>query len=632
MHAHSIERGDARAFVAYEKAAESDELVIPENLAELSDDDLSALSGKAMDAFQAIYDAGEADGFSDDGLTQLSSLTEALEALGAETEKRETARAERAEKAAELAAKVAPKKKDDAPADSGDDSGDDQGDDSGDSSGDDSSDGEDDDKKKEDSAAAEVGEEMAAEDTPSEVVASAQKRHTTRVNLAGVNRRRQSLAAAQKRSEKKHSAATAATDVPGFSQGFEMSLVDLGQAVSNRLRGINTAAFDAAASAGRPMRMSYPIANIQKDYRGLMSDGTNDDAVMDKATDEAALEGGSLVASGGWCAPSETIYDLFDDGAARDGLFTLPEIGVTRGGLRFTKGPDYSSVFSEGIGFHYTEQNDIAGHYAVDANGDGTGAAGTKPCYKVECTTFEEKRLEVDGLCISAGLLQSRGYPEVIARTIELALIAHDHRMSARKISEVVAGSTAITMPTPQVGTTAPLLTAIELQASHYRSLHRMAAATSLEAVFPNWIQGAVRSDLSRRLGVDFMAVTDQMIQGWFTSRGIAPQFVSDWQALSDTAATAFTAWPATVKFLLYRAGTWVAGGEPLISLSNVYDTTGLSTNDYTALFTEESYLVAKRGYDSRVVTVPVASTGETGAGVLIAHDGTAVPEAPAAG
>lgn len=609
------------------KPAEDDSLVIPENLSELSDADLAELSEKATAAFQDLYDAGSEDGFTDEALTELSSLTEGIEALGAESNARAQAAAERTEKAAELAARIGKKDEEDdgAPADeSSDDSGD----------GEDDSDEED--KKK--SAASEGTEDLAdgpegldepdskiQEEAESVAASGSQpvKRRTTRINLSGV--RRQAMSGAEHKGTRKE-LATAAPDVPGFAMGQSMSLRDMAVAVDKRMSSAGVNTFASAASAGRHIRQQYPIATIHKDFKGLVvNDPATADEVIARASDESQLDGGSLVASGGWCAPSETMYDLFDDGSSREGLISLPEVQVNRGGIRFTKGPDYTSIYAEGIGFHYTEANDIAGQYGVDADGNGNGTDGTKPCFKIGCTEFEEKRLELDGLCISAGLLEARGYPELISRTIELALIAHDHRLSARKISELVAGSTAVTMPSPQVGVTAPVLTAIELQVQHYRYSHRLPQATTLEAVLPFWVRGAVRSDLSRRLGIDFINVTDATINSWFSARGISAQFVYDWQALDTTAATGFTAWPTTVQFLLYKAGTWVGGGSDVITLNNLYDSTQLGENDYTALFTEEGYLIAKKGLDSRVVTVPLSASGETGAGVLINHNGTEV-------
>ena len=258
--------------------------------------------------------------------------------------------------------------------------------------------------------------------------------------------------------------------------------------------------------------------------------------------DETRLEQGSLVASGGWCAPSETLYDLLET-ESRDGLYSLPEIAVKRGGINFTKGPTFAELFTDITGFHYTEDQDIAGEYGVDANGMGNDTAGDKPCYKVECPPFEEVRLDTDGLCISAGLLQSRGYPEMISRTIRGALVVRDHRTSGRILAEVAAGSTPVTMTAGQVGATAPLLKSIELQVEHYKYVHRLARNTTLEAVFPFWVKGVIRQDLSQRLGLALFDVTDQQIDAWFRSRGVNPQYVYNWQDITGPAGS-FLAWP----------------------------------------------------------------------------------------
>jgi hypothetical protein len=184
-------------------------------------------------------------------------------------------------------------------------------------------------------------------------------------------------------------------------------------------------------------------------------------------------------------------------------------------------------------------------------------------------------------------------------------------------------------MTTGTVGTTAPLLAAIELESEHIRYSSRASRGLVLEAVFPFWIHGAIRQDLSVRLGLALFDVTDAQIDAWFRLRGIAPQYVYDWQALDVTAESAFKTWPTTVEFLLYPAGTWVRGVDDIITMDNVYDSTQLGMNKYTALFTEEASLIAKRCNDSRVVTVPVWSDGSTHAGVLLENTLAPTPAGP---
>src|SRR3546814_4743224 len=117
-------------------------------------------------------------------------------------------------------------------------------------------------------------------------------------------------------------------------------------------------------------------------------------------------------------------------------------------------------------------------------------------------------------------------------------------------------------MPANLAGATAPLLTSIELQVQHLRTVNRMDPSTTLEAVFPMWVHGVVRSDLALRLGLAEFDVSNQRINSWFTQRGISAQFVYDWQDIGTTAASGFLSWPNTVDFLLYPAGTWVKGAR----------------------------------------------------------------------
>ena len=600
---------DAERFTTFaEDPAETTEVVIPEDLSTLSDEDLTALHTAAVDAFTAAY--GDGQGLSPEALTALGALTEGIESLSAEADARAQAAAERSEAAAALAARAGVLSAETAETPDEDEAEDKA---EGDAPEGDEPDADEDEAPAEDEGAADV------------VVASA-RRGDIRVNIGNIASRNRSV-------RRGSSAAAASRTAEVLFAADTMTGMDWDGAAANldrRLASFNAQQYATARRMGRSVREQHSLAVIRKpipeDLMVTSSDRAHVDEILTRASDETRLAGGSLVASGGWCAPSETVYDLLEM-ETRDGLVSVPEVGIQRGGLSFTTGPAWSDIFAE-TGVASTEAQDVAGQYGTDADGVGNDTDGTKPCYTVECPEFEEVRLDVAGLCITAGLLQARGYPEVIARTIRGALVAHDHKMAARTLARIEAGSTAVAMPTPQVGTIAPLLSSIEMQVEHYRYIHRLGRSSTLEAIFPFWVRGAVRSDLSRRLGVDLLSVPDSRIDGWFRERGINPQFVYNWQDLTGDAAS-MTAWPTTVKFLLYSAGTWVRGTSDVITLDTIYDSVGLGTNDFTALFTEEGWLMAKRGIDSRVVTVPISADGATHAGVLIQHDGTPETVAP---
>lgn len=611
---------------------ETFDLEIPENLSDLSAADLGDLRSKAVDAFQTLYANGE---FTDEDLATLGTLTDGIEVLSAEISAREQAAAERAAKAAEMAAKVgADKPADDskpAPADDDeDDTPADDADDADDTPAEKKADAAEDEaeaqaEKKAKAAAADV--EPAAElDAKPEAVTAAAPRGP--IKLSGIRRHVHTPAPAiteETSVEDTAKARLTVADVPGFAADSDASFEDLAVALDRRLQGFNSGAYAAAARAGRAMSERHSLAVVRKhfDERATVSSPESADAAMAFAVNEKNLPGGSLVAAGGWCAPSETVYDLIED-ESRDGLISLPEINVTRGGIKFTKGPKFADLYAA-PSFNFTEEEAKAGKYSPTSATDPTNKVGAKPVYNVPCTDFEDVRLSAAGLHIQANLLQQRGYPELVARTIRGALVAHEHKMSERIIAAMERQSTAVSMDAGQIGAAAPILTAIELQVEHYRYAQRLSRSTTLEAVFPYWVHGAIRTDLSRREGVDLIDINDARIDAWFKARGVNPQFVYDWQALTGSAGD-FKVWGASLKFLLYSAGTFVKGGQDVITLDTVYDSTLLGQNDYTALFTEEGYLVAKRGHDARVVTVPINPNGGTGTGIKLLANGTADP------
>ena len=596
---------------------ETFDLEIPENLSDLADADLAEMRSKAVDAFQTLYAGGE---FSDEDLATLGTLTDGIEVLSAEISSREQAASERAAKAAELAAKIGADKP--APAEDGEKPADEAPAEDAPA--------EDEAEKKAKAAAAETVEGGAPTKpaTSPEAVTAAAPASRGPIKLSGIRRHVSAPAPAISEEtpvEDTSRARLTVADVPGFAADSDASFEDLAVALDRRLQGFNSGAYAAAARAGRAMSERHSLAVVRKtfDERATVSSPESADAAMAFAVNEKNLPGGSLVAAGGWCAPSETVYDLLED-ESRDGLISLPEINVTRGGIKFTKGPKFADLYAA-PSFNFTEEEAKAGKYLPDAANQGANKVGAKPVYNVPCTEFEDVRLSAAGIHVQANLLQQRGYPELVARTIRGALVAHEHKMSERIIASMERQSTAVSMDSGQIGAAAPILTAIELQVEHYRYAQRLSRSTTLEAVFPYWVHGAIRTDLSRREGVDLIDINDARIDAWFRSRGVNPQFVYDWQALTGD-ASAFKAWGASLKFLLYSAGTFVKGGQDVITLDTVYDSVLLGQNDYTALFTEEGYLVAKRGHDARVVTVPLNPNGGTGTGIKLLANGTADP------
>lgn len=392
---------------------------------------------------------------------------------------------------------------------------------------------------------------------------------------------------------------TASADVPGYSTGGQLQDLEVvGEAVVSRMKGLPT----HRVGGDKGVQNRYSVAKIdltqvrtqglsQKDYR-------DDQELLTAAARESRLAGGSLTAAGGWCAPSETFYDLCAI-ESTDGLLDLPTINVSRGGIHFTKGPSFSDVYSnEDLGWVLTEAEVIAG-------------TPEKTCIDIECPPFEDVRLDAVGLCVRVPLLTQAAYPELVRRTIELALIAHQHKVDANIIGRIVAGSEVIDVA-GQFETATDSIAKIEQAANYIRQQWRMSFSETLEVLAPYWYRTTVRADLARRTGVDLINVSDATIEAYFTQRGLRIQWLYNFQPLTAPGGVVTT--PDEVELVVYPAGTWVKGSTDVISLDAVYDSQSLLQNVFTALFVEEGVLVANTCFDSFRITLPTCGSGRTGA------------------
>lgn len=363
----------------------------------------------------------------------------------------------------------------------------------------------------------------------------------------------------------------------------------------------------ALVASGEGRTVSAQFAHIKRDLPDdlIVTDERSAGDVLDRAVDETRLPGSSLTAAAGWCAPSTTIYDFLDTDPATN-LYSLPEISVARGGIRFPVEPDMSSLYALDT-FLWTEADAIAG-------------TKTKTCVEIPCPEMEETRLDAIWTCVTSNLLANKGWPEMTAKFLREAARAHLHRISAYRLRKVVDGSDAVNFTTGPFSSTSgygaagTVLSGLALQAADLRAKHRLAETRTVEVIVPLWLKEALRADLAFRDEVLPDDVNDARLTQWFTTRGMSVQYVSDWQneVIGSTTAAA-TAYPASVKALMYPAGTWWSAVEPVINLGATYDSTGLSKNQRTEMFVEDGVGVGKRGFESRLIDVPLTINGGVG-------------------
>lgn len=412
----------------------------------------------------------------------------------------------------------------------------------------------------------------------------------------------------------KRLAVTASVDIPGVAHGDSVtSLRSLTDVVNRKAKSM-------PVTRGNPNHQL--IASIRNEFSHTLDDRSSPAKVKElfdflTSPDKQA----ALVAGGGWCAPSEIRYDFFNI-ACSSGLIDLPTFGVERGGIQFPVSPSLADTVNSIAfgGFAVTFNNDSA-PWLWTEDDDIAAATGspTKPCVRVPCPTFSEERLDCYGICLTAGNLADSAYPEATQHMIQLLMAAHEHAMNARFLALMVADSTAaITIGGQTDDSAAPrIYNSVGLAATDYRERFGMCIDDVLEVVLPSWVREVLRSDLAWKAGVEMPAVSNAEIESYFVARNVRVQWVDDWQVRGASQfgnATAMTAWPTTVDFLIYAAGTFVRGTGMSLDLGVVRDSVLNETNDHTALWSEECHLIARVGHESRRYTVPFNVKGTTGA------------------
>ncbi|MFE3146572.1 major capsid protein [Streptomyces sp. NPDC059218] len=533
---------------------------LPADLNTLDDEQLAAALTDAVEAFDA---KAKSNIVTTDDITALRDLTSGIEAMRQEQHDRITAAKATAAEIEELAAKVR---------------------------------GEDPAAPAEEPAAVEPQDTPAPEpqDTPApEAAASAVvvKRHA--LNLASVR-------AVQPRVLPEPPAPTtvitAAVDVPGYTPGAALEFSQITSGIISRANALKT----AGGGVGQVISYQHPFPQelIVTDSSSA-PEGTT---VTLAASNQRRLPEQELVASGGWCAPSETVYTLTDS-ACPDMLWDAPETQLARGGLRYYKP---LSLDVAQLTWVHTEADDISG--------------AEKPCYKIPCPDPVEVRCRAIGVCLEAGILTQRHFPELVSWYLRNSMVAHEIRIKQELFQDALNSATTVTMP-ETFGAVSSVFEAVALQAADVIERHNLCESTSLEVVFPWWSRNLFLTDMARRNGISLRDVNPGMVQDLFTPLGVRIQWARGLKPAVPTeigGQTPATVWPETVKFLMYPAGSLQIGRGEEVNLGAIHDSTKFKTNDFTALFTEECSTLIDRSVDTRLVTVPVCPSGETGAQTLM--------------
>lgn len=396
-----------------------------------------------------------------------------------------------------------------------------------------------------------------------------------------------------------------------------------------------------SSRVGGGVRAERAVGQFTRDREFRVTGNDHADAEMlTKLRDQSRLEGGSLMrawetqvkrggthmgaltAAAGWCAPSENDYDLCSLWTS-DGIIDLPTAGAPRGGVNYTN--DWS----------WAQINDASLTSFTKLTEAQVIADTPKNCTELPCPTFTDRRLDVAVTCVTGSFLQDVGYRENVATLIDGLTLKHEVNVNRDVIAQMVtqagaaivipAQGAAATGSTPDASAVSSILAAVDIAAIDMRYREHMSENQVLEVVLPQWVLAQWRADIGRRNAwhADPFALANATIMSWFTTRNIRVQFVRDWQDAQSGLAggpgditapiVPITAFPTTVQFLIYPAGAVVLLREDVITLTNVYDSTNLRQNLYTALFTEEGYAPIFPCGEIRLYTAQACPSGATG-------------------
>lgn len=416
---------------------------------------------------------------------------------------------------------------------------------------------------------------------------------------------------------------TAASDMPGYFSGQTIaSMEQLTSAVIGRARSLSRSSSNRqvpVASMGRHYPETHVVADEMRDWHKIV-----------QASNERALQGGSLAANllkrtgsassansltaqgYAWCAPMELRDELCPVEGSLDNMLDLPTIVTNRGGVMWPATPDFTGLYEP---FCFTDA-DVGPGYEI-----------TKPCVQMPCPDgWDECKLQGCSLCLETGIIQSRVDPSQVQRAIQEMMIAHQRHLNRMRIQAMVDEIESISGAHTDLtdwgahgpGLVESLLSFVELQAEHLRTRRRLAMSTTIEAVFPRWVLGVLRSDLSKKNAInDRWSIGEADVTNYLLTRGIRPQFVWDWQDDVMGAEGNPEQWPSEVTFMMYQAGAFTAIAGPSIQLEMIHDKALIQANREIRLFVEDMWCVIHRCGAVASFTVPLCPNGVSGGQVV---------------
>jgi hypothetical protein len=344
------------------------------------------------------------------------------------------------------------------------------------------------------------------------------------------------------------------------------------------------------------------VARIPRENKyKLGADGVDNFEVLNrvmKESQEARNNGMALTAALG-CAPSEPVYEFFNQSARGAGLVDLPSVTARRGSRTYPPAVAFTDIDGQtGIGTRFT--------------------GASKTCYTVNCGTTRTTDVVANFTCLTFDNEEGLFYPELVSHYGALSMIAHEHEVNQRLIENMrdAACTTEVHDLDTGGGTVIGLVRALLRVRAYYIQRHKMAENAVLDAVLPYWFSAAYATDIVTRQSTD-MATSINLGLGRIESElrqgGINAMFVYDWQ---EGPVEGFDDFGSA---LLYAPGTFVRLDGPTLDLGVVRDSTLNAANDFQTFFESWTGLACVGNEAIYIQGIETCPIGQTALGSAVA-------------
>lgn len=386
-------------------------------------------------------------------------------------------------------------------------------------------------------------------------------------------------------------AITAGADIPGYTAGSTINdMQEVAQAMEKRIHSLRR------VNGGDGEQ--HIVASVTTSFDEARTLTTDAEANSAKVA-AFASESQALVAAGGFFAPLEVKYDIYNMGstAARPVRDSLPRFQADRGGIRFITPPSFASgAYANAVGVWTS---------AVDADPQGA----TKASLTVSAASEITATTDAVTLQLQFGNLATRAYPELIARHNELALVQHAREAEQNLLAKIGAASTAVTTAS-LIGFGRDFLVQVRRAATAYRSRHRLDANATLQAIIPAWVYDAMAADLTLAMpGDNTISVAKSEIDAYLSHSNVELVASLDQNVFGSQGATALLEIPDSFTWYMFSEGTFLFLDGGSLDLGIIRDSSLVGTNDYK-MFIETFEGIAKVGVESLAITSSISVNG----------------------